>query len=146
MKIVVCGVGNRLRGDDAIGLLIIEELKKENLNAILINTGSAPENYLQKIINLNPDILLIIDAVDFKGIPGQTKIVNVEELEDKFFSTHSLSLKFLTQYLKQFLPDLKILLIGIQPKDTNLREGITKELKEKLPQIKKEIIKMLKNY
>ncbi len=146
MKIVVCGVGNRLRGDDAIGLLIIEELKKENLNAILINAGSAPENYLQKIINHNPDILLIIDAVDFKGIPGQTKIVNVEELEDKFFSTHSLSLKFLTQYLKQFLPDLKILLIGIQPKDTNLREGITKELKEKLPQIKKEIIKMLKNY
>ncbi|GAG05135.1 unnamed protein product, partial [marine sediment metagenome] len=57
-KIVLLGVGNRIRGDDAAGPELIEILKKRppdvGKEIFLFDGEEVPENYLIPITNLKP--------------------------------------------------------------------------------------------
>jgi len=67
MKVCVCGVGNRMRGDDGIGPKVIEELEKTHSNEkdiLLLDAQANPENFVRDIENFKPDKLIIIDAVE----------------------------------------------------------------------------------
>ncbi|HQN05393.1 MAG TPA: hydrogenase maturation protease, partial [Anaerolineaceae bacterium] len=64
-RVVILGVGNELRGDDAAGVLAVRKLlkKKEKLDDVLIIEGAqAPENFTSVIRRFNPHLILIIDA------------------------------------------------------------------------------------
>ena len=58
---VIVGIGHPLRGDDALGPSLVKRLDG-HLDALCIDAGSAPENYLGKIIKASPDVILFIDA------------------------------------------------------------------------------------
>ena len=62
-KIIILGIGNESKGDDGVGPYIIKRLKifNKNPNLVLIDAGVVPENYIQKIINFNPETIIIID-------------------------------------------------------------------------------------
>jgi len=62
--IIVC-VGNILKGDDAVGPLVCEQLHRLKISAHLIDAGTVPENYIQPIIKKAPQNLLLVDAIDF---------------------------------------------------------------------------------
>jgi len=106
---VLLGVGNQGRGDDYIGSYIVSKLKTQNK----IDCGSVPENFTGKIRKINPEKILIIDAVDFGGEPGQTMLAEAEKAEGMTLSTHSLPLSLLCK----MLPDSKIYILGIQPEN-----------------------------
>ena len=62
---IILGIGNMLKGDDWAGPLVCEQLATAKISAELIDAGTVPENYIQRIIKKAPRTLLVIDAIDF---------------------------------------------------------------------------------
>jgi hydrogenase 3 maturation protease len=94
----VLGVGNRERGDDAAGPAIAERLAERGVAAI--DAGNAPENYLGRLARLEPDEVLVIDAVDIGAEPGAVKLLAPEELGGGALSTHAAGLGPLAEYVR----------------------------------------------
>ncbi len=118
-----------MRGDDAVGPLIAKNLVKLFLNQegfVVINAGTVPENYTGIIKKEQPSHIIFIDAVEMKKDPGSIKLIKCEEIVDYNISTHAMPLSFMIKYLKSFI-NVKILLIGIQPKNMELSHRISEE-------------------
>lgn len=125
---VIAGVGNSLRGDDGAGPYFISKLR-DILPAEFIDCGVAPENYLEKIIALNPEKIIIVDAVNFNKQPGFMKIFPIHEIDTKAVSTHNLSLDIFAGYLQARIKKIEIFLLGIQPKECSLAGDVSIEIK-----------------
>jgi hydrogenase 3 maturation protease len=131
-RIVICGIGNDIRGDDAFGVLVAERLKElvKNPDVIIFNCGEVPENYTSKIANFSPDLVVFVDAVDFRGEMGEFIIADPEGTLGEAVSTHGLPLKFVTQYMKTFI-NADFVLIGCQPGSMGLFEEPSELIKER---------------
>ena len=57
-KLCIVGIGNRMKGDDAAGPMLIDLLDGRT-KATCIDAGVAPENYLEKIVAAKPDVVLL---------------------------------------------------------------------------------------
>jgi hydrogenase 3 maturation protease len=104
---LVLGVGNVGRGDDGIGPYVISRLRTRNK----LDCGSAPENFTGRIRALSPDVILIVDAVDFGAAPGDHILTEAEKAGGLILSTHSLPLSLFCM----MFPGTPVYLIGIQP-------------------------------
>ena len=144
-RVVIMGIGNILRGDDAAGSIIAQKIASKSLpkNVLVIDCGSAPENYLGKIINFNPSHILIIDTMIANNKPGDIRIVEEFQIADILsFSTHKPSLHMLIKYFRGSIGEVKILILGIQPKNLALGEKISKEVKNAISRISSILIKI----
>ncbi|KPU63517.1 hydrogenase maturation protease [Thermococcus sp. EP1] len=130
-KVVICGIGNDTRGDDAFGVYVVERLKEKVFNpkVVFLNCAEMPESYAGKIIRERPSHVVFIDAVHFEGKPGEIVLADPEGTLGEAFSTHRMPLKLLVGYLKQNI-DAKFLLIGAQPKQIGFFVEMSEELKE----------------
>ncbi len=137
-KTVLLGIGNALRGDDAVGTLLAETFLNDEF-LIGIPAGEVPENYTGVIRNANPQTIILADAIDFKGEPGQVVLMEEIQLEERF-STHRPSLGLLMHYLRLEL-EARVLLLGIQPENTGYNSGMSHRVKE----TKSQLEKMFKN-
>jgi len=114
-RVVVVGVGSEMRGDDIVGLLVLEELKKDpHPKVILIEGGTAPENFTGQIKKAKPTHLIIVDAADLRQAPGTIEVIDPERIGGYSFSTHALPLKIMVDFI---LADWKceVMVIAIQP-------------------------------
>jgi hydrogenase 3 maturation protease len=146
-KIVIVGIGNTLRGDDAAGPELIRKLKNSqflipNSQLSFIDVGEAPENYLEKIVQQKPNTIILVDAVDFGSSPGRVKLFEPEKLEGGGLSTHNASLKLITKYLKK-ATKADISLLGIQPKSLRLNNKLSEPVKRGLEKIEECLIKCM---
>jgi hydrogenase 3 maturation protease len=144
-RVVVCGIGNDMRGDDAFGVLVAERLKElvENPNVLILNCGEVPENYTGKIREFKPDLVVFVDAVDFGGEHGELVLADPMGTLGEAVSTHGLPLKFVTQFMKTMV-DAEFILIGCQPASTGLFEepsGVIEERAERLAELLAGILK-----
>ena len=139
-KVIILGIGNTLRGDDGFGSILANRIKRK-IPFEVIDAGSSPENYLYKITRMKPDTLLILDSVDFGGLPGEMKIFNHHQLKKaKFYSTHNISLELLINLLlKEGIKN--IIILGIQPKEVKFKRRLSKELTITLKKLEKELSK-----
>jgi hydrogenase 3 maturation protease len=124
-KIVFVGIGSELRGDDAVGVVIVNrpaELAKaaECHCFLFINGGSAPENILGEIRTFQPEIVVFIDAAVLGGTPGTVKLIDTsrEKITGISFCTHTLPLAIVADYLRQAV-SCEIFVIGIEPGNTD---------------------------
>ncbi len=128
-KIVFVGLGNELRGDDASGIEFLEKLKTSNelKDSHFINVGTNPENYLDKILSFEPQLVVFIDSADMNCKPGEIKFIDDREIINHEFSTHSFSISLIKEFLlKQ--KSMEFLFIGIQPLNTSFRKGLSEEV------------------
>ena len=132
-KVVIVGIGHPLRGDDALGPCLIKRLEG-HIDALCIDAGSAPENYLGKIIKASPEVVLFIDAVDFNKEPGYYKVLEQEEILKTGFTTHDLSPKMLIEYLAT-QTKAQIYLLGVQPKDLELGQELSGPVQKALTEL-----------
>jgi len=134
-KIGIIGLGNALRRDDGIGIVLLELIqkrKKEFPKSIeFIDGGTGSMNLLHVLARF--DIVLIIDAVDFKGHVGETRLFTLDEIYSRKvqvrLSTHEsdfLNVLQLSKELKE-LPS-KLFVFGIQPHDVSHGIGLSEEL------------------
>jgi len=129
-SILILGMGDELNPSDKIGIEVVKKIKKLKLNKIkVLLTGTAPENFTNRIRKLNPSHLIIIDSTEMNEEPGTIKIVNKNKIIGRNFSTHSLSLSFLIDYVERSIGS-KVLLVGIQPAIGNNYKKIQESIEE----------------
>jgi len=150
-KIGIIGLGNPLQRDDGIGILLLhylyEHKKSLTKNIDFIDGGTSAMNLLHLLGKF--DTVFVIDAVDFKGKPGETKTFSLEEVKNQrmqfFFSTHEPDFLTLTAFLKKIgnLPK-QVVFFGVQPKDVTYGNGLSVEITRVFPSIKKQLLKEIK--
>lgn len=127
---LIIGVGNTLRGDDALGPFLVQELKGK-VEADLLDAGEVPESYTGRIIESQPDTIIVVDAVQMQESPGTLAVIEVDELNKVSWSTHRLSLALFMQYLQEHTGST-VFLIGVQPGCTELGHSMTLPVQETL--------------
>ena len=137
MRVAVCGVGNRIRGDDGVGPEVIQALRSEidDKDVLLLDCESSPENLLGEIQGFSPDKVILIDAVDLGEKPGSVGMVDIHSIKKQSMSTHKLPLNLFIDYLQNRMK-FKIHFIGIQPKQTALGEEMSEECRKAVPLVK----------
>lgn len=111
---VLLTVGNGMMGDDGAGVLLAQMLREQPLDDwAALNGGSAPENVLHRIREMDASRVLVVDAADMDLEPGSIRCINSDRLDDPFLmTTHTLPLTFLIESLREFVPQVELL--GIQ--------------------------------
>jgi len=126
-RTVILGMGNVLKGDDAVGPFLCERLVGK-VCAEVIDAGTVPENYIRKIVSKNPQTLLVIDAIDFGALPGAVKVFKTRQLNSIAISTHTLSPRLFVELITGQI-DVDVLFIGIQPARVELGEAISEQVR-----------------
>ena len=125
---LLLGLGNILRGDDGVGVKIVQNLK-DKICLKTLNVENAIENYLDKIKKTNPDFLLIIDAGDFSK-KSRFWLFSSKEIKDSaLYFTHNTSLELTLQYLQK-KKNFDILILGIKAKNCFFGEDLGKSTQE----------------
>lgn len=119
-NVLIVGIGSRIMMDDAIGICLVEDLRKLGTNPyIRYLIGETDVDYCIGEI-LDYDYVIIIDAFLSGNQPGFITVVPLNELkyknEDSFYSMHGLHLLNIIRCAKQF-PDG--IFIGIEPYEIN---------------------------
>jgi hydrogenase 3 maturation protease len=128
LRTLIVGIGNSLKGDDGAGPLLCQQLK-DGTSAELIDAGTVPENYIQRIIKKSPQNLIIIDAVDFGASAGTIELFRPEQLASLVISTHTLSHHLFIDMIKKAI-ETEVYFIGIQPAQTQLAQRISAEVSQ----------------
>ncbi len=122
---VLLGIGNPLRRDDGVGIWVAEQLQGAEWE--VISAGPNVENALGIVRRAAPDLLVVVDAAEM-GLPrGTARRLALDQSERMLGSTHALPLPFLLSTVRDRVGE--IVLIGIQPADRSLGEGLTPAVK-----------------
>jgi hydrogenase 3 maturation protease len=142
-RIAVVGVGNVMRRDDAVGVEVVKLLQKRvSLDVLLVEAETMPENHIDQIVDFHPSHVLILDSGLIGEKPGNTKLLAPTNNMKAAVSSHMLPLQVFCAYLEKAI-NAKILMLIIQPKDTEIGEGLTKELANAAKKITDLLIKIL---
>jgi len=133
-KVVVLGIGNTLRSDDGAGSILVSRLKQRS-PFLIFDSGPSPENYLGKIIREKPDTIVIIDAADFGGKPGEFTLIEGESVKTtNLFSTHNASISLTTNYLQSNLK-VDIIILVIQPESIIFGDTVSLEVERTIEKL-----------
>src|SRR4030065_1882388 len=113
---VILGIGNPLQGDDAIGPNLVDYLRGR-VDATLINAGEVPENYLSSIRAAQPEVVMIIVAIELGAEPGCIIVLDADRLRAIGNFTRNPGLAFLTVMIQDGT-GAEALLVGVQPEAT----------------------------
>lgn len=137
-KILVLGIGNRLMGDDGIGLYVVEKLMQENKDENVRYTIGETDVYFCLEQIKESEKLVIVDALDAGESPGDISINRLEDSEKNIsicLSQHDLHL---IDLIRLYGIKTEVILIGIKPFDISVRAGLSNILLDKLENITKE--------
>lgn len=125
-RVLLVGVGNLLKGDDAAGPIFIERCKQRKIRYETLDTATSPENFVDRIIKF--DTVIIVDSVEMGESPGTIRMFSPEEISGTLSFTHDISLKVFSEYILSRKPGIKVYLIGIQPKSMKFGKGLSCEV------------------
>jgi hydrogenase 3 maturation protease len=130
-RIVVCGIGNDLRGDDAAGILIVRALEKSSAavhpkirDVLFLDGGETPENQTSRMRAFRPDLVVLVDAARSGRPPGEIFLIKKETITDEEVSTHRISLKLLVRFIEESIGP-RVLFLGIEPESTEPESAVS---------------------
>ena len=136
-KVVMLCIGNIERGDDGAGP-VLAGIIKDKAPFEVIDVGTAPENWTGVVKRSHPDTIIIVDAVNFDGEPGDVKIFSGNDLRSGKISTHDVSPKLLIQYLKESTK-ARIYVLAIRPVSNRLGEGLSLPVESTIKGLSREL-------
>ena len=80
----------------------------------MLLTSRMPENFTSIVRREKPSHVVIIDAAEIGGRPGDFSLIEPGRLAATRVSTHAMPLSLLMDYLAREI-GVKVLLVGIQP-------------------------------
>lgn len=129
----IVGVGNLLRNDDAVGVMIADRLGQDTDvlgRASVVSAEDVIENHVFRIAEGDAKNVLVIDAVQSDGAePGSVVLGKLEDLEAEVnggFSTHKLALSTAGSILKHYGKD--VYLLGIVAANTEYGTEVSPEI------------------
>jgi hydrogenase 3 maturation protease len=143
-KLAILGIGNPMKGDDALGIEILKLLKNNvPKNVKLIECQTMPENSTGKIRRFKPSHVLMIDAADFMAKAGKAKLFQPSAISGLALSTHAMPLYMLAETIQNSI-GASVMLLGIQPKNVDFGEKPSPEIQKAVKEIAKKIVTALK--
>ncbi|MBS7615336.1 hydrogenase maturation peptidase HycI [Candidatus Bathyarchaeota archaeon] len=143
-RLVVLGVGNPMRGDDAVGIEVVKRLFRRVPEWIrVLDCGTTPENFLPEIEAYRPTHVLIVDAAELHTEPGEAQLLPLEKMLNSAISTHMIPLSILAGVLAEEIK-AKIVLLGIQPRDTIYTEKLSPELQRAAEEIAEILLEVVR--
>jgi hydrogenase 3 maturation protease len=118
-KKLFVGIGNLLKMDDGVGVYISKRIRTTD-SILSLTVEASIENYIGKIVSLNPDILILIDCVDLKTVTGTYKLLSLNQIQDLTFNTHNISLRRLSEFFT-----MPVYVLGIQPEKIDFGENLS---------------------
>ena len=143
-RVVVIGIGNPLRKDDFVGGQIVGAMLGKTSKSVLpIVSETVPEDFIKPITEFGPTHILLIDTALLDREPGSFALIDPERLaKSPALFTHALPLGLFCGYLRE-TTRAKIILLAIQPKETDFGEGLTPELKKTAKYLTSFLLKVL---
>jgi len=143
-RVVILGIGNKTRGDDAAGIKAIQKLKRkvDGENLSLINCHNAPEKFTAKVKRFEPDKVLLIDSIDSGSKPGTVTLAKSSDVSSYSVSTHRLPLSKLMDYLEKETGG-KVRLLGIQAENIKRDTEISQNVEKSIDQVVKKLSEKL---
>ena len=149
---LIIGLGNTLRGDDGVGVLVAQILARQTLpNEVEVVDGGTQGLGLVNLME-GRQRLILIDAADVGKTPGEFVGFTLDEAvlrgNDQHLSVHTAGLRealFLAQALK-ILPD-EVIIFGVQPANLDWISTLSPEVEAALPDLISAVLaKLAVNY
>ncbi len=151
-KVGIICLGNPLRRDDGIGLVLLDRLIEKSSQFPeefeFIDGGTGGMGLLHIFSRF--DIVVLIDAVNLNCKPGKSKFFKLSDIltkkEKNTNFTHVPDFLNVLELAKSLgeLPEM-VFIFGIQPNDTSYGCDLTIELSKKTDMIFKELLNKLKS-
>lgn len=142
-RICIIGIGNDLRGDDSVGLVVARTLLaakryQSKSNVLILEGGPTPENLTGKLRAFQPDMVLFIDAAHFDETPGTVQWIPVDSIDGMSASSHSLPLSMLASYIAlEFGCEVHVL--GIQPAQNEIGTQLSLPVRSAVDEIRRQM-------
>ncbi len=108
-NLLFVGVGNVLKRDDGVGVVISKQIiERPAIRSLTVEVSI--ENYIGKINSLEPEEIVIVDCMELGENPGAWRLLELEDVEDITFNTHNISLGRLVDFFPY-----PTYVLGIQP-------------------------------
>lgn len=148
MKILIAGIGNKLKCDDGFGPKVIEELVKLQLpsEVDVVDYGTSAFKVLFDLENY--DFVIFVDAIDKERRPGEVFVVKpyLNEVKEEVLkiSLHEVELEKILKIAKvlKVLPS-EVIIVGCQPKILSNGLKMSREVEEAVKKTVKIILKFL---
>ncbi|MGC1120493.1 MAG: hydrogenase maturation protease [Candidatus Methanofastidiosia archaeon] len=119
MKILIMGIGNPILTDDAVGILVVRELK--DVQAEIVEASIGGFSLLDHIRGY--DVVIIVDAVKLGNPPGTISVLNEPQVPKALHtsSSHDVSFSEALSLGKILFPEempSRIVVVGIEVSDT----------------------------
>lgn len=141
-KVLILGIGNRLRGDDAVGSILAERLSKK-LDIPIIDAGDVPENYLGPIEASGADLVLVLDAADLGASPGDLSLIEMTQLKAMGVSTHTANLSLVFRVIPKVRRP-EAVLVAIQPEQTEAGQGLSRSVDIAMKGLERLLVQLFK--
>jgi hydrogenase 3 maturation protease len=133
--VVIIGMGNELRADDAVGLHIVRLLKPYTNNRLHVFEGHmTPEAFIGPACAVHPTHLLIVDAAELEKKPGVWQVLSSDDVEEGLFTTHAIPATEVAAEIQRRCGS-KIAFLGIQPKSRDISLVLSRECQQTAKEI-----------
>ncbi|MBV7271367.1 hydrogenase maturation protease [Clostridium sp. PL3] len=143
MKVKVIAIGNILMGDDGIGIVVAEkikrELEKDNIEVII---GETDFNYCDSMIEKG-DYIVILDGAYYGKKPGSITLCPIREYKSlkKEYSQHSFGLLDL---ISMNYKNVEGYIVGIEISNVDFNLGLSEILLNNFHMICEKTINIMK--
>ncbi len=125
--VVIIGMGNELRADDAVGLHIVRLLKPYTHERFKVFEGHmTPEAFIAPACGVHPTHVLIIDAAELHRKPGSWQVVSSGQVEPGWFTTHAIPAGEVAAEINRRCGAI-VAFLGIQPKSREVSLALSAE-------------------
>jgi hydrogenase 3 maturation protease len=132
-NVVVVGVGNPLRGDDAAGCLVARRLHGTP-GVRVIEAEEVPESFVGDIAAAVPDAVAMVDAVDLGREPGAVALLEKEQVAAYAPTTHRMPLSLVMEVAHR-RTGADVFLIAVQPSRVDFGTLTTPEVSDSVERL-----------
>jgi len=134
-------VGHALKADDAAGPMLAEMLRRRFPDRVF-DAGQVPENYLGPVRRAEPRTILIVDAADFGGSPGDVRLARSDDVRGLALGTHAAPLSMFMDVVARET-GAGVHLIAIQVESTRLGGTMSEQVRAAVQRLAAELEEML---
>jgi len=109
---------------------------------LVLDVGSAPENFTSGLRHFRPDLILMVDAAQMDQPAGSVCWLDWQNVANGLPATHTFSLGFIADFFHQEL-GCQVALIGIQPTQNEFAKPLSPLIAQTVQQLSKDLTALL---
>ena len=146
----VIGLGNLLKGDDAVGPVVIEQLHRINTQNKLNLVDAGADAFMVLDYLLADDPVILIDCAQMGKVAGEIVAFDVNSVNIKSVSAavslHGFSFAEMYAMAASMGPVAPCKIIGVEPKNIDFNTDFSEEVEASIPEIINMVKMEAKNY